>query len=80
MTQPHAVAVYSKPNCQQCNATKRRLDRNGTTYTVVDITEDQVAYDFVIGLGYQQAPVVVLDSGSHWSGYRMDLIDAIKEN
>lgn len=83
MTQPHAVAVYTKPNCQQCTATKRRLDRRGIDYTEIDITEDQDAYDYVISLGHQQAPIVVLDDGTHWSGFRLDRIDQItntKEN
>ena len=79
MTQPHAVAVYTKPACQQCTATKRRLDKNGTAYTLVDITEDQDAYDYVLELGHREAPVVVLDDGTHWSGFRMDCIDALKE-
>lgn len=78
MTQP-AVALYSKPACAQCVATKRRLDKHNITYTEVDITRDQTAYDYVVELGYQQAPVVVLDTGAHWSGFRMDLIDALKE-
>lgn len=80
MTLDFAVAVYTKPNCQACDATKRRLDKNGTQYTLVDITQDQAAYDYVIGLGYQQAPVVVTDTGAHWSGFQIDLIDALKEN
>lgn len=79
MTQPHAVAVYSQPNCQQCVATKRRLDRNGTAYTLVDITEDPAARDFVVGLGHQRAPVVVLDTGAHWSGFQPTMLDALKE-
>ena len=78
MTQP-AIAVYTQPSCQACTATTRRLDRNGTAYTLVDITEDQTAYDYVTGLGHQQAPVVVLDTGAHWSGFAPDLIDALKE-
>lgn len=80
MTQSHAVAVYTQPNCQQCVATKRRLDKNGTAYTLIDITQDQDAYDYVIGLGHREAPIVVLDDGNHWSGFRTDRLDALKEN
>lgn len=79
MTQP-AVAVYTKPVCRYCDATKRRLDKRGIAYTVVDITEDQTAYDYVVDLGHKQAPVVVLDNGTTWDGYRPDLIDKIKES
>lgn len=83
MTQSRAVAVYTKPACQQCTATKRRLDSRGIAYTEIDITEDKDAYDFVIGLGHREAPIVVLDDGTHWSGFRLNLIDQItttKEN
>ncbi|MFE5777114.1 glutaredoxin domain-containing protein [Brachybacterium sp. NPDC056505] len=80
MTQQTAVAVYSKPACQQCWATKRRMDKNGTEYTAVDVTEDQDAYDFVVGLGHQRLPVVVTSAGQDWSGYRPELIDTLKEN
>lgn len=76
MVQPLAITLYSKPNCPQCTATKRRLDRRGAAYTVVDVTEDADALTFVRGLGYQQVPVVVLESGAHWSGFRPEFIDA----
>ena len=79
MTQPHAVAVYTKPGCMPCRATKNRLDRNGTAYTLVDVTEDPGALDDIVGLGYQQVPVVVTDTGTHWSGFQPTMLDALKE-
>ncbi|WP_261372082.1 glutaredoxin family protein [Arthrobacter woluwensis] len=73
-----AVVVYSKPKCVQCTATYRKLDKHHINYTVVDITQDPDAYEFVKALGYQQAPVtfVALPDGqsAHWSGYIPDLI------
>lgn len=76
MAQQIGITLYSKPDCPQCTATKRRLDRRGAVYTVVDVTEDPVALGFVRGLGYAAAPVVVLESGAHWSGFCPELIDA----
>ena len=35
-----AVTVYTKPNCVQCKATFRALDKAGIDYTAVDITLD----------------------------------------
>ena len=35
-----AVTVYTKPNCVQCKATFRALDKAGIDYTPVDITLD----------------------------------------
>lgn len=63
-----SVTVYSKPSCVQCTATYRKLDESGVKYRVVDISEDEVAYRYVVSLGYKQAPVVVAGS-DHWSGF-----------
>jgi glutaredoxin-like protein NrdH len=70
------VTVYSKPACVQCNATTRALERKGIDYTLVDISEDTAAYDYVTGLGYRQVPVVVAGE-SHWAGFRPDLIGGL---
>ncbi|UJP40242.1 glutaredoxin-like protein NrdH [Cellulomonas palmilytica] len=72
------ITVYSKPACVQCNATYRALDKLGADYTVVDISEDADARDYVMSLGHLQAPVVIAD-GDHWSGYRPDRIKALAE-
>ena len=70
------VTVYTKPACVQCNATYQALDKNGLDYTDVDITTNDQARDYVMGLGYLQAPVVVAGD-DHWSGFRPDRIKAL---
>ena len=70
-----SITVYSKPNCVQCDATYRALNKHGLQYEVVDITQDPEALQTVKALGYQQAPVVFAD-GDHWSGFRPDRIKA----
>ncbi|MET3959992.1 glutaredoxin-like protein NrdH [Rhodococcus sp. OAS809] len=67
------IAVYTKPACVQCNATYRALDKAGIEYDVIDITENAQARDYVMSLGYLQAPVVVAGE-NHWSGFRPDEI------
>lgn len=72
-----SVTVYSTPDCIQCAATKRELDKQGVTYTEVDLSTDTQAHTYVTEtLGYQQAPVVEV-AGRHWYGYRPDLIKSI---
>ncbi|MDO4607049.1 MAG: glutaredoxin-like protein NrdH [Bowdeniella nasicola] len=71
-----SITVFSKPNCVQCDATYRALNKNGLEYTVVDITQDAEALANVKALGYVQAPVVFAD-GDHWSGFRPDRIKAL---
>lgn len=70
------VTVYTKPQCVQCDATKRALSSKRIDYEAVDITEDPDALAAVKALGYMQAPVVVT-SEDHWSGFRPDKIKAL---
>mgnify|MGYP000905328094 CR=1 FL=1 len=57
--------------------TYKLLDSEQIDYEVLDITEDESAYTTVTELGYKQAPVVVAPDGSHWSGFRPDLIKSL---
>lgn len=70
------ITVYTKPACVQCNATYKALDKQGIAYEKVDITRDSEARDYVMALGYLQAPVVVAGD-QHWSGFRPDRIKSL---
>ena len=70
------IVVYTKPNCVQCNATYRALDKQGLQYKTVDISVDEQAREYVMALGHLQAPVVVTDH-DHWSGFRPERIKAL---
>ncbi|MDQ1179926.1 redoxin NrdH [Rhodococcus sp. SORGH_AS_0301] len=70
------VTVYTKPACVQCKATYRALDKVGIEYDVIDISQDPEARDYVMALGYLQAPVVVAGE-DHWSGFRPDRIKTL---
>ena len=72
-----SITVYTKPSCVQCNMTFKALDKNGVEYRKVDLTDDSEAMDYVRSLGYMQAPVVVVDPETHWSGFRPDAIKAV---
>lgn len=69
------ATLYSKPACVQCTATTRWLKKNGHELRTIDLTQDPKAYEYVLSLGYQQVPVVVVDADTHWSGFNPDLID-----
>lgn len=70
------VTVYTKPACVQCIATFKALDKQKITYEKVDISVDSAARDYVMALGYLQAPVVVAGD-DHWAGFRPDRIKAL---
>lgn len=71
-----SIIIYSKPDCVQCNATYRALDRQGIAYQVIDLTLDEAALNHVKNLGYQQVPVIIAGE-DHWSGFRPDKINAL---
>ncbi|ALG84048.1 glutaredoxin-like protein NrdH [Gordonia phthalatica] len=71
-----AITVYTKPACVQCNMTYKALDKAGLEYEVVDISQDDEARDYVMALGYLQAPVVVVGD-DHWSGFRPERIKSL---
>lgn len=71
-----SITLYTKPACVQCKATQKAFDRAGLDYEIVDISLDDAARDYVLALGYLQAPVVVAN-GEHWSGFRPERISSL---
>lgn len=76
------VTVYTQDNCQQCNATKRTLDKYGVPYTAELATNhlDVVAWAKQEGMG--SAPVVMVHDVTGqlvaaWSGFRPDKIKEV---
>lgn len=72
------IKVYSKPNCMQCNFTKKYLDDQGADYEAVDVTKDDEAMDHVKALGYASLPVVEYEGG-HFAGFRPDELTKVLE-
>ena len=69
------ITVYTKPACVQCKAVLRALEKAGIVdYRAVDISTDAEARDYVLSLGYLQAPVVVANPENHFSGFRPELL------
>jgi Glutaredoxin-like protein NrdH len=71
-----SVTVYTLPSCVQCDSTKRMLKSIDVDYQEVDMSQDPVALEMVKTLGYTAAPVVV-SGEDHWSGFRMEKIQAL---
>jgi glutaredoxin-like protein NrdH len=74
-----AVTLYTKPNCQPCRMTKRKLAAAEIDYTEVDVTEDPAALVYVKDtLGYTGAPVVYVSTpngDTHWYGLNVAMIE-----
>lgn len=73
-----SITVYTKPSCMQCNAVFKMLDREGISYEKVDLSTDDQARDYVMSLGYLQAPVVYAGPNEHFAGFRPDRLKALK--
>ena len=73
------ITVYTKPQCVQCGATIKALDKAGLNYELVDISTNTQARDYVMALGHLQAPVIVADA-DHWAGFRPDRIKNLAHN
>lgn len=71
------IKVYSKPNCMQCEFTKKFLKDNGLQFEVRDVFESEQFKDEVVELGFTSLPVVVADGHEPFSGYRPDKLDEL---
>lgn len=67
------VKLFTKPSCQQCNATKRALDTAKIQYEIVDVSVDNNALNVITSMGFRSAPVVVTETDS-WAGFRPEKI------
>lgn len=69
------ILFFTKSNCGQCFATKRKLDAEGLEYVTFSL-EEQEHYDYVTGAGFHQAPVVITPH-RRWSGFHPEFIEEV---
>lgn len=65
------VTVYSKPDCMQCNFTKKWLKERNIPYTELNVEEDEEALSTIKEMGYQAVPVIVTET-ENWYGFQPD--------
>ena len=60
------LTMYSTSWCGYCHRLKSQLDREGITYDVVDIEQDETAAQFVenVNGGNRTVPTLQFDDGS----------------
>ena len=54
------------------------MDALDIEYETIDVTDNEEARAYVKSLGFQTLPVVVVESGEAWFGFRPENIDLIK--
>lgn len=52
------ITLYSKPNCPYCDQAKAWLTKNEIDYTVLDISKDAEAREFLINSGHKTVPQI----------------------
>lgn len=67
------ITVYSKPNCMQCEFTKKYLNDKGVEFKEINVFEDGKALSMLRDAGYSQMPVVDIDGEKH-TGFRPDVL------
>lgn len=67
------VKIYTKPNCQQCNMTKKLFQKNNVFYTEINGLEH---IDELKEKGFASFPVIETDNDS-WSGFKPDKIKTL---
>lgn len=73
-----AVTVYSKPNCMQCQFTKRFLADQGVAFEIKDVEESEKALEEVVALGFKSLPVVAIEGQDAFSGFKPDRLKRLK--
>nr|DAF26727.1 MAG TPA: glutaredoxin-like protein [Caudoviricetes sp.] len=71
--------VYTKPNCVQCTATKRWLDRRQVPYEETAVDESPAILKEAQRAGISQAPIVRLSDQDEvtltmWGGFNPTLL------
>ena len=60
------MKIYSTQWCGYCHRLMKQLDREGVSYTKIDIEDDPAAADFVMSVngGTQTVPTVLFPDGT----------------
>ena len=73
------ITLWSKPNCQQCEMTKKQFDKRGIIYTLRRLDRSPKAVERFLELGLMAAPIVETDA-KRWSGFRLDKINSLEHH
>jgi glutaredoxin-like protein NrdH len=73
------ITLWTKPNCVQCETTKREFDRRGIIYKTRRLDKSPKAVDRFLELGFTSAPIVETDD-RRWSGFRLNRITSLESH
>ena len=70
------ITVWVKPNCPQCDMTKRVMDTENIIYETRRLDRSPKATQRFIDMGFMAAPIVETDD-RRWSGFRISKIRSL---
>ena len=73
------ITLWEKPNCVQCNQTKREFDKRGIIYQVKRLDRSPKAVERFLELGLLSAPIIETDD-RRWSGFRLNRITSLEHH
>jgi glutaredoxin-like protein NrdH len=73
------ITLWTKPNCSQCEMTKKQFDKRGIIYTIRRLDRSPKAVERFLELGLLAAPIVETDV-KRWSGFRLDKIKSLENH
>lgn len=73
------ITLWVKPDCSQCEATKRQFDKRGIVYQVKRLDKSPKAVERFISMGLTSAPIVETDD-RRWSGFRLNRISSLERH
>jgi glutaredoxin-like protein NrdH len=73
------VTLWVKPQCVQCDQTKREFDKRGIIYQVKRLDKSAKAVERFISMGLTSAPIVETDD-RRWSGFRLNRITSLESH
>ena len=68
------VQVFTKDGCVQCDMTKKLLDKVEIPYTAIENSDQEPTRTELFDEGFRAFPVVKVEGGESWAGFRPDLI------
>lgn len=73
------ITLWTKPNCVQCETTKRQFEKRGIIYKTRRLDKSPKAVERFLELGLTAAPIVETDD-RRWSGFRLDKINSLERH
>ena len=71
------ITVYSKPNCMQCEFSKKYLNDKGVEFKDINVFEDDEALAMLRDQGFSQMPVVDVNGEFH-TGFQPNILAKVK--